>query len=454
MAQRAMAALIWDIQAQHLDEVEFLLEAHARAMASPKYTLAMVEAGLERRLLAHVDGLRVGGEAVLAKLLLPALDEGEVADDHERAAAAAFVILESADEDSCARVLAAFDGACLRGDERAREALRSALGRTRRRGLGPWLGRDLGGLDAAVVAGRVAVLRDRRYDPGAALEPWLTRAEPELRLALAELAPNVREASHRAALAPTLSRWMQGEHPDLRHAAITCGLIHGHPGAWPALVAQRSRSRWALDWLARLGDASAHAWLVSELRARPDAALLWAAGSSGRPAAVEAALALLDHPRLARLAGEVACRVAGAPLEDETLWRDRGQRPSDDPERTLPALEDDALEAELVPPEDLAVRLPNPEALRSWWAQRRDAFDTSLRYCWGRPFALPAVRAALDEAPLRHRHGLALELAARSRGRAQLDTRALVCAQRAQLRDALAELERPPDFQAGLAPPP
>src|SRR5689334_10865209 len=75
-----MTKLIWDIQEEHVDEAEFLLEMHASCMDSPKFTLAQVQAGPERRLLARIDALLVGGQSVIERLLLPILaapDEDE-----------------------------------------------------------------------------------------------------------------------------------------------------------------------------------------------------------------------------------------------------------------------------------------------------------------------------------------------------------------------------------------
>jgi hypothetical protein len=171
---------------------------------------------------------------------------------------------------------------------------------------------------------------------------------------------------------------------------------------------------------------------------------------SGRPAAIEAAVDLLEHPKLARLAGELLCAVAGLPEHDDEFWLDRGLRVGVDSAEALPRFEADDLDADLVPAGADQLRLPDPEAVRFWWAQRRDRFDPSLRYTAGRPLELASVARSFAELSTRRRHPLALELAGRSSGRAQLETRALAQTQLAQGQELFSRLAHL-DFQAGLA---
>src|SRR5690606_4626196 len=80
----------------------------------------------------------------------------------------------------------------------------------------------------------------------------------------------------------------------------------------------------ALTWVAIQGDAGVHARLLGALASRPDPELLAAAGVMGRPDAVAVAVELLDHDRLARLAGEVVSAVMGVSIRDERFWLDEG----------------------------------------------------------------------------------------------------------------------------------
>ena len=71
-------AVRWDICEEHLDEAAFLWDRGERALNAPNYAIGEVAVGPEERLLAHLDGLVLGGQPVADKLLLPALG-----DDHD-----------------------------------------------------------------------------------------------------------------------------------------------------------------------------------------------------------------------------------------------------------------------------------------------------------------------------------------------------------------------------------
>ena len=70
-----MTTLRMDIFEEHFSEAAFLQSQWERALRGPHYNLEET-AQLEERLLAHLDGLVLGGELVREALLRPAL-EGE-----------------------------------------------------------------------------------------------------------------------------------------------------------------------------------------------------------------------------------------------------------------------------------------------------------------------------------------------------------------------------------------
>ncbi|MCA9786635.1 MAG: hypothetical protein KC488_08790 [Candidatus Cloacimonetes bacterium] len=201
-------------------------------------------------------------------------------------------------------------------------------------------------------------------------------------------------------------------------------------------------------WIGRLGDERAHAHVLAQLRREPSVVHLRALAASRRPAAVDVAIELLDHPRLARVAGETVSAIAGLPTADNSLWLDRGVTIGGDDDDALPALAADDLDAAPVPKAEQALRLPNPDEVRFWWAQRRGHFDARSPWLAGARLDLARLCWGLRELPNRQRHDLALELAARSRGHAQLSTRAFCFTQRAQL-DAVLRARPVVDFQAG-----
>jgi uncharacterized protein (TIGR02270 family) len=181
-----------------------------------------------------------------------------------------------------------------------------------------------------------------------------------------------------------------------------------------------------------LGDAGVHQRLLTG-SSSPTADLLWAAGLCGRIEAVDIASELLADEQLARLAGEVVCTIAGLP-NDDCYWLDNGRVPvGDDPDEGLPAIEDDDLEADLAQRGDSSLRLPNPDSVRAWWAEQRSRFKPGLRYSCGHPLDGEQLQRGLAELPNRIRHHRALELAARTTGAAQIETRALSRVQAVQL---------------------
>ncbi len=431
-------ARIWPIQREHLDEAEFLFEMWAGCIDSPKYTLAKLRDGAEARLLAHVDGLLIGGQRTLDELLLPVLAAPD--DDEFRTAAAAFTLLTGAGLDACAQILEALAAS----EERSgRDGLVLALGLSQRSGLVPWLARELDQVGGSALVGRLRALAMHRVDAGARLGAWLVEGDPEVRRAAAGLARHTAapEALH------ALARASHDLEPTVRWAAIESALIRDLPGAWELVGTEALALREpALAWAGMLGDQGVHERLLAALDA-PTPELLWAVGLGGRPAAVDRAMALLEDPELARLAGELVCTITGLSRRDDRYWLDNGVV-KDDPDEALPPLEDDDLDARLVPPAEAALRLPNPETVRAWWAEQRERYEPGRRYAGGRVLDGAQLQRELVAGPNRLRHARALELAARSGGRAQLESRALTGVQLAQL-DALAQHFAGLDCQRG-----
>src|SRR5262249_14679432 len=90
----------WDIVEEHLDEAAFLYQLWEQSLRSPKYTLREIAEGPEERMLAHLDGLVVGGSPVAKKLLIPSLES----DEPGVVFAAAYALLASEDGDFLAPV--------------------------------------------------------------------------------------------------------------------------------------------------------------------------------------------------------------------------------------------------------------------------------------------------------------------------------------------------------------
>ncbi|PRP91281.1 hypothetical protein ENSA5_56940 [Enhygromyxa salina] len=463
-----MPALLWDVQDQHLSEAEFCCETWERSIDSPIYTLGEVRAFPEERLMANIMGLVVGGQPVLDRLVRPILDE-DLDDDRFRTAAAALAILDGAGRDGPDIVLGYLTMA---GSEGSWGLVR-AMHLSRRTDLAERLISSLPDHDGLALAGRLEGLVGLGVDVGKRLRVWFKHDLPRVRRAAAWLARH----STSSKVLKRLLKLMRDPDPGLREAAIESALIRGLPGSWqlaceaafeqpepgpgPGLAAGGAGSlrRAALGWVAMQGSAAAHAQLVTMLRGRPDSDLLWAAGVSARPEAAALAVELLDHPTLARLAGELLTYVAGLPTTVDDYWLDEGAHGAygADADEALPELDDDDLDAELVPPDERRLRLPNPATVRAWWSERRHALSPGLRYFAGQALAPAVAEQALIRAPMRRRHALALELAIRSAGIGILDTRAPARVQHRRTTEIFATLDRlaaegrgTVDFQGGL----
>jgi uncharacterized protein (TIGR02270 family) len=110
-------AVRWDIGEEHLDEAAFLWDRWERALNAPNYAIGEVAVGPEERLLAHLDGLVLGGQPVADKLLLPALGD----DDTGKVTAATWALLQAEDADHL--------GAIVEAVAKAGHKIRTALGR-------------------------------------------------------------------------------------------------------------------------------------------------------------------------------------------------------------------------------------------------------------------------------------------------------------------------------------
>jgi uncharacterized protein (TIGR02270 family) len=137
----------------------------------------------------------------------------------------------------------------------------------------------------------------------------------------------------------------------------------------------------------------------------------------------------MDLAADAPLAAEAFCAITGLDLGRERLAL------PDPLERDQPLrLEEDDLDANLVPTiEDLLPR-PDVAGIKRWWESQRPRFKEGGRYIGGNPVTMPALQAALATAPMRRRHALALELAVRTAGRCDVATRAFATVQSVQMR--------------------
>jgi uncharacterized protein (TIGR02270 family) len=410
-----------DVCEEHLDEASYLWTQWEGALVAPDYDLSDT-AELEERLLAHLDGLIEGGNPVTEALLQPSLKSEEAT----RVSSAAFALLASAGKEERQAMLRDASP-----DQRI--SIQRALELREDRDLGEALLPLLKADNTDLVATVLEVLVARQEAPDTMLADFLTHDNAHVRTA----ALKGLRALPRSSPRNMLSQALNSSLPALRDAAIEAGLAAGVRDAWTvcrkAIEARDAHGREPMVlWAMGCGedDVELLVELLQEPRLRPDA--LWALGFSGRVAAADACLPWMADDTVARLAGEAFGAITGLLLEGQYVLPER-----EPPEEPI-SLEQEDLDADLVPrPEDALAR-PYPETIAGWWKEARGRFERGTRYLMGHPFQGEALMAALERGSMRRRHVHARELAIRSRRTCHVPARAFIRQQRAGLDRAKA----------------
>ncbi|AEI68537.1 TIGR02270 family protein [Corallococcus macrosporus] len=417
-----------DVIEEHFSEAAFLYSQWERALRGANSTLEET-ALVEERLLAHLDGLVLGGAPIAETMLGPALDGGEP----EEVFCSVFASIAESPPAALEVVLALAPVA----PPRVLASLRRALELSSRTGLDASLVPLLMAPEASVHALALEVHSFRGAVPrGVALE-LLDQADGRVvAAALRGLGSLERDTGHRE-----LRRLLDDARPQVRLAAIESGLLSGVREAWDAC---RQEARGG-------GEGAASARVLQALCGDDEdverlvalsanevfrADTVWALGFTGRVAAVEACLELMGQdPSVARLAGEAFSAITGLMLTDTyVMAAEEGD--------SLPPLEEDDLDADLSFHEEDNLPVPDRAAVADWWLRARQEFSRSGRYLGGKPFSGAALLDALARGPMRRRHVHARELALRTQGLHDVQTRAFTARQSAELVGAQRVRER------------
>lgn len=421
-----MTAPFSDLIEESFHEATFLWGRWEQELSSPTRNLAEVVSWTEGRLLGALDGVRVGGSA-LVELAAPGL-----ASEARFVVTVSAALLGSAADptvlEPVMRVLAEAEGprldAILRGLEVAASApaLRTAAGvLTSRKG--------------AIGAGALCRLKAFHRSP----------AGDELRVAFDSDDVGAQcQAVRAAGLTPTkagaacITAGLHHNHPVLRReavrAAVGAGMREGLDIA-RALAAQLDqRSAPYLPLLALLGGPADHDVIYAALRVEPlRIPALSALAHIGTVRALDTCVAAMAHEPLARAAGEAYCWVTGADLERDRLAEQ-------DPPPDVPAFEDEDLDADLVPPPESLWPKPAVTKVLEHWQPRKAAMTPDVRYIHGQAADRDQRLRMVEHGPMLRRTDLVFELRARSRGRFDVETRAFAARQREMFTAALLAL--------------
>jgi uncharacterized protein (TIGR02270 family) len=404
---------LWDVLEEHLDEADFLWGAWEQSLVAPNYTLDEVEAAVESRLHAHLDGLVIGEVAAAERLLLPALES----DESTRVSAAASALLLGSYESALDALFSVVQDL-----PEQRPALVRAFACSERGDLLARLRAGLADVDEAIVAAAAEALLAHHEPLGEVLTVLLASDDPAARsLGLRALPGEVPAPAHARAIQAGLG----DDDPRVVDAAIAAGLVFAPGPTWTRVRgrADEPGGDQALLLLAlrdKAGDRAAVTAALADPSRR--CAAIYAFGHVGAPECVDACLEWLDDAAAGPLIGEMLQALTGVDLDDAGL--------------AAPAGDDESLEHR--PEDDLA--RPDPLPTMQWWLRQRPRFADGQRYLGGRPRTRAEVAQALSTGPMRRRPALLLDLQLQApRGpRLRLDLRAPAARQRREL----AELRR------------
>ncbi|MBD0274208.1 MAG: TIGR02270 family protein [Acetobacteraceae bacterium] len=390
---------------QHAEEAAFLWTLRDAATDAPHYKRHHL-ARLDERVEAHVDGLRVAGEAgwrIALEQLERRCEKGELF-------AAGVLALESGDMRRIEPLVAR-----AQAEPEARRGFVGAIAWCRPALLAP-----------AVRAWNASAEGFERYLALCACS--MHRAETGSRLgALAE---------DRDALVRARALRLAGELGRVPHLGACLEHLNdaGDAAFWAAWSAVLLGDRGIA--LRTLGDAvlagAPHRWTALEVYVRAaapehgvrfirglngDGALrrtvVVALGHLGDPAAVPWLVERMGDAGLARPAGESFAMISGADLAYDDL--ERGTPPGE--AMLVPG--GGTADPEVVGDPDEHLPWPDPALVRSWWSREHRRFALGERHLLGRPAGAAACERAFRDGFQRQRRAAAFE-AALARGDAEL----------------------------------
>ena len=434
---RRPAPVAWDVYEEHFDEASFLWRGWEEALVAANYTLGDVTVGPEARLLAHLDGLVLGGRPVAERMLLPAL----AADEPEPITVAAWVLAQAEGNPAAGGEGADYQEAIIAALTVAEPPARAAIARALR--LAPRT--DLSRVARLWQTGSPE-MRVLAFELLHASEPSWAREKIDALLRSGDSA--ARAAGLRAlraapdpALRNLIEQALQDEVQEVRHQAVTTGIVHGVPAAWDQcrVVALRGGETARLP-LALLATSSSpkDRGIVAAFTRDPKVKrhAVWALGFAGDREAVDLLVEALADEEVAKVAAEAISASTGIAIAGALATRGETEGPgtgdlADDAPPPIVRTEDDLLP-------------PNPAAVTEWWQQERTRFAPGVRHILGQPRTPQAMRAGLETATMWRREVLALELAAATGSGVAVDVRAWT-------RDQRRALSAPPERPQAVA---
>ncbi|MES9939057.1 MAG: TIGR02270 family protein [Candidatus Thiodiazotropha sp. 6PLUC2] len=384
-----------NIVSQHAEEAAFLWLLRDSAVSAPHYQLSDLSE-LESRIDAHLDGLRVAGEAgwIHCEAQLNHAESGEVF-------TAAYVALDGGLVDGLEKVLEV-----VHGEPATTRGLISALGWVEKSKLQGhvvnWLKSDtpllrLIGLSACAI---------QRVDCGAYLIKALDDDEAGVRARALRSIGEIR----RQGMDQALREHMHEEDQACRFWSAWSGSMMGDEAATEQLVSfAEADSKFlqpALELLMRRMDNASAVSLLRRLSQNQtvERAVVQASGYFGDSASVPWLIEKMNTQELARLAGEACSQITGLDL----AFHDLESEPPED-FQAGPTENPEDEEVDLDQDEDLP--WPDIQKLMQWWSVNQAEFPTGVRRLCGKSVKRGQCLQILQDGFQRQRQAAAMELA-------------------------------------------
>ena len=403
------------IISQFTDEAAFLWVLRSRAISAPHYSLQELTQH-DERLEAHIDGLRVAGEAGW-EICREALDNQHA----ETIFPAAVLAFESGDEDRIQVVIKS-----LNNDSACAKVLISALGWLTYEQAAPHIENMLTDQSTFCRYIGIAASAIHRHDPGQHLNKAAGDVYPLLIAralrAFGELGRSHELDNH------NLPNLLADRDDVIRFAAAWSASLAGIPAAVETLksfvVPGSPHCGQALNTALRRVDRSAALEWQKQIAGSADTLRLAtiAAGIIGDPVLVPWLIVQMKTPGLARVAGEAFTMITGI---DNELDEMKGLQPNS----FNVGPNDDPIDDNVTLDADENLPWPNVELIADWWDKNKGNYPSGTRHLLGKPVTVDHLQHVLKTGLQRQRSAAALELAIMQPGRPLFDVRAQGCRQ-------------------------
>ena len=390
--------IIPEIVSQHFEESSFLWFLRNLAVLAPHYSLKDL-AKLDSRVEAHIDGLRIAGDAGW-EICNEALDAGEAGEIFT----AALLAFESGEKNWIKSVLAAAE----EKPETCR-GLVSALGWLTWQQAEVHVEKLLADESPLFRCVGLAACAAHRRDPGKALIDALNNDHPIIR---ARALQSIGELKRKDLFSFVLDG-LNAEDNFCRYRAAWSAVLLGDANSAVVLKSfVRPDFPWPEDALKiamrRMAHVSALDWQAN-LAKQPDTMRLAiiGAGEIGDPILIPWLIDQMTTPELARVAGESFSMITGVDIAYENLEGESPEGfeagPTENPEDEDVKMDTD---------EDLP--WPDHDLISAWWDKNKVGFKAGTRYLCGQPITESNLQHLLRYGYQRQRHAAALELAIRN----------------------------------------